>query len=477
MRKGNVLIVDDDPMQRILLEKFTRKIGYNSVIMKDGREAFEFFQKKKTVQGISYSDVDIALFDISMPNMDGLELLKKVKPLRHNLPVIILTALKDTDLAIKAINLGAFDYIVKGEPDIFARLSTAMKNAISDRDLRKEVSLAERKADGLLQFADIIAKTKTKKIVSLLKKTANLDIPILLCGENGTGKELFAKATHGDSKRADKPFVIASCGAVPADRAESILFGHEKNFFGDGTENIGKFREANNGTIFLDGIDELPLNLQAKLLKVIQSGEVEPLGSTESFKINTRIISSTDKNLEEEIKYGKFRPELYYRLNVFCATIPPLRERKEEIPVLADRFCCSFSITENKKIEKISEKAMQILEEYDWPGNVRELRNAIFRAVLLTEDSVLDVQHFPQISQMKPIVSKISIPTDNNEFVDLKRGSKIKKLKEIESEAIEKVIRLCAGNISDASKILGVGRSTLYRKLRIDLYRQDGDDE
>jgi len=467
----NILIADDDPMQRVLLEKFIKRIGHNPILMNDGKQVLDFFIEKKNNGKISYTDVDVILLDISMPHIDGFQVLEKIKQIRSELPVIMLTALKDTELAIKAINNGAFDYIVKGEVDVFARLFTTVNNAINQKTLKNEVSLGEGKNKGHITFSDIIAiNPKMKSIISLLLKTVDLDIPILLQGENGVGKELFAKAIHGSSKRANKPFVIVNCGAIAKNLAESILFGHEKGFMGHALQTKGKFREADGGTLFLDNVEELQPEMQLKLLNVLKKGEVEPLGGNDSVKINVRIISTSSKLLENEVKAGNFRADLFYRLNVFSVNIPTLKERKEEIPVLANAFCDSFSITEDKRIEKITDKALDLLSNYDWPGNVRQLRNAIFRAVILTDTNVLDIQHFPQIVQSseKYREDKEILNLNKTEFVKLTNKKGVRNFKDIEIEIIEKMIKLCNGNISDAAKKLGVGRSTLYRKLKLE---------
>lgn len=467
--KNNILIVDDDPMQRTLLEKFIKKIGHNPVLMSTGQDVLDFFDDKKKGTRVKYSDIDIMLLDISMPLVDGFEVLEKVIQIRGDLPIIMLTALKDADLAMKAINNGAFDYIVKGEVDVFTRLFTAVNNAIQQKNLKNEVTLGDRKTSGHISFSDIVAEApKMKSIIFLLLKTVDLDIPILLQGENGVGKELIARAIHGSSKRVNEPFVSVNCGALNDGVAEGILFGYEKGFMGSPVSNKGKFREAEGGTLFLDNIEELSSDMQLKILNVLKKGEIEPLGSNESFKINTRIISTATKMLEDEVKKSNFRADLFYRLNVFSVNIPPLKDRKEEIPLLANSFCNSFSITEDKRIEEISPKAMDLLSEYDWPGNIRQLRNAIFRAVILTDKSILDIQHFPQIARNSEKYREEGFGFNKNECIKLTNKKGLRNFKDVEIEIIEKIIKLCNGNISDAAKKLGIGRSTLYRKLKID---------
>jgi len=466
----NILVVDDDPMQRVLLEKFIKKIGHNPIMMSDGQQALDFFSKKTNVGKITYQDIDVVLLDVSMPHVDGFQALEEIKLIREELPIIMLTALKNTELTIKAINKGAFDYIVKGEVDVFARLFTTLNDAINQKNLKNEVSLGERKNEGQMSFSDIVIKNpKMKSIVSLLLKTLDLDIPILLQGENGVGKELFAKAIHGSSKRVNMPFVAVNCGAITKSLAENILFGHEKGFMGSTSSSKGKFREAEGGTLFLDNVEELQPEMQLKLLNVLKNDEVEPLGGSNSIKTNVRIISTAGRLLEDEVKKGSFRADLFYRLNVFSVNIPALKDRKDEIALLANTFCNSFSVTEDKRIEKITERALSLLKSYDWPGNIRQLRNAIFRAVILTDTNVLDLQHFPQITQnSEKYKNQENSNFKKEEYVRLINKKGVREFKEIENEIIEKMIRLCNGNISDAAKKLGVGRSTLYRKLRLE---------
>jgi DNA-binding NtrC family response regulator len=468
---ANILIVDDDPMQRILLKNFIVKIGHNPILMSDGQQVLDLFADKKQADKVNCYNIDMIFLDVSMPRIDGFKTLKQIKQIRSDMPIVMLTALKDTELAIKAINAGAFDYIVKGEVDVFARLFATINNAIEQKNLKKEISIGNRNNKGNITFSDlIVVNSKMKSIVSLLLKTTDLDIPILLQGENGVGKELFARAIHGSSKRANMPFVIVNCGAIEKNLFETVLFGHEKGFLGNTSQVKGKIKEAEGGTLFLDNVEELHPEMQLKLLNVLKRGEYEPLGTNESLKINVRVISTTNKLLEDEVKKCHFRADLFYRLNIFSVNIPPLKERKDEIIPLANSFCSSLSIMEDKRIEKITDKAIDLLMEYNWPGNIRQLRNVIFRAVVLTDNMVIDIQHFPQIAQNseKYKADENILSTDKSEFVKLVGTNGIRNFQDIETEIIEKIIKLCDGNISDASKKLGIGRSTLYRKLKIE---------
>jgi len=474
--KRNILVVDDDPIQRHLMEKFITRIGHNPILMESGKQIIDFFKEKTEYCGLFYYNIDTVLLDLSMPQIDGFEVLEKIIPVRTELPIVVLTASKETSLAIKAINLGAFDYIVKGDKDVFARIITCVNNAVGQKDLRSSISLIERKSAGQIMFSDVVAENpQSKKLIISLQKTCDSSIPILIHGENGTGKELLAKAIHGSSNRAEKPFIVVNCGAITDNTADEILFGYDKNNVVTlDSKSIGKFKEAHGGTLFLDDVGELKPETQIKLLRVLQEGEMESIGSDKPNKIDVRIISSTNKKLEDEVVRGAFRADLFYRLNVFSVSLLPLRERKDEVPALTKSFTSSFSITENKKIDGITDDAMELLLEYDWPGNIRQLRNVLFRAVVLSDNSILEPIDFPQISKAnferkRKVENELLSSLNIDYIINLKdKNGNIKNLRILEADIIEKVIKACRGNISEASKKLDLGRSTLYRKLKLE---------
>ena len=326
------------------------------------------------------------------------------------------------------------------------------------------------------------------RVVRLAERAAKSGIPVLIEGESGVGKEVLARAIQGSSDRRGKPFVTVNCGAIPDNLVESILFGHEKGSFTGATEkHIGKFVEANGGTLFLDEIGELPLDAQVKLLRAIQEGEVDPVGGRRSIRVDIRIISATNKSLLEQVKQGSFREDLYYRLNVFPITLPPLRARREDIPDLARGFLARFGAEEGKKIRGFTAEALALITRYDWPGNVRQLENAMFRAVVLSDSDELTLADFPQIAahmdgfdvRIPPVpalpVSEmmtseapriIQVPVRDPNAVDLLDGNDMRKLDDLEREIIKFALEHYRGHMSEVSRKLGIGRSTLYRKLK-----------
>ncbi|MFC1659196.1 sigma-54-dependent transcriptional regulator [Pseudomonadota bacterium] len=481
--KRNVLLVDDDSIHVNLCSNFIEKMDFNPVVAYSGKSASEFLFEKKDIKGITRNEIDVILLDLDMPEINGLDILKKLRYNDINIPVIILTSKTENKYIEEAVKEGATDYIVKGSNETFMRVLVSINNALAKKNLKQEVSkLRGFKGEDRNVFTDILGTNeKIQEIVKTLQKTVDSSIPIFITGENGTGKELFARAIHGSSKRAEKPFVAVNCGAIPENLVESTLFGHEKgSFTGAISSHLGKFREADGGTLFLDEVGELTPDIQVKLLRVLQEGEVEPVGGKSSVKVDIRIISATNKNVEQEVKSKKFREDLYYRLNIFPVKLPALRERKEDITTIANHFCYIFSAQEDKNIIGITEEGMDLLMKYDWPGNVRQLKNTIFRAVILADGNRLDIIDFPNLidsmedyepeSKISTKTSKQSRRFDTTQSLTvslLNEINQIKNLEEIETEIIEKTIRLCKGNISKVAKSLNIGRSTIYRKVKL----------
>jgi DNA-binding NtrC family response regulator len=472
MNKRNILIVDDEPTQCKVLTKFINDLGHNPITMMSGMEVVDFFMNKKVVKGVSCHDIDVMLLDLSMPDLDGLTVLKQIAPIKGDLQIIVLTASQDVNLVVTAINYCAIDYIVKGERDIFARVTASINNAIEKKNLKYQVSHLARKNKDKVAFSDVIGQSEALiNSINLAKKAVNSTIPILIEGPNGSGKELLARAIHGSSSRSGKPFIIVECDII---KNEEDLFGSDKAVVDGSVKNIGKLREANSGTIFFEKIDMLRPELQSRLLRFIQDGEII-LPNRDPIKINIKIISSAIRDLKKQVIAKKFREDLQYRLSAFPISMPSLRERGEEdIKSLAENFCRDFSINENKKIKSISGDALYLLYNYEWEDNVRQLRNSIFRAVVLCDGDTLRPEHFPQllnkennnITKAKAVIKKSS--DVNSELVDIfDDEGKCKTMDTIEEEVIRRIVDIHNGNMSEVAKQLEIGRSTIYRKLKL----------
>lgn len=461
-----VLVVDDDQFQAKTVQLAIEKmLKYDVITCNSGKEAIDLLLSDEG------NKIDLVILDLSMPEVDGIEVLDRVCPHKPDLPIIINTAFGDIKKAVAAIQKGAIDFIEKKDgPD---RLKVSIENVKLINRLSKEVKKLHRFSNNKFYFKDIIGESEAlKKAINAAHKGAKSNIPILLHGESGVGKELFARAIHSTSVRESKSFVAVNCGAIPANLVESVLFGHEKGSFTGAIEkSIGKFREADGGTIFLDEIAELPMESQTKLLRVLQNFEVEPVGSSKPVDINIRIVSATNKNLEKAVAEGKFREDLYYRLNAFQIEIPSLRQRKDDISLLAKHFVEKICVREKKNILTIDESLLNMLKEYWWPGNIRQLENAIYRAVVLSTGNSLNIYDFENIlasiSSNKNtangfITSNITDDIGYTNYTD----SKFKTISEHEKDIIERALEFYNYNISKVSKVLDVGRSTLYRKMK-----------
>lgn len=476
MIKRTILIVDDELTQCKVLSKFIEKLEHNYLIMRSGMEVVDFFMNKKVINGISCHDVDVMLLDLSMPDLDGLTVLKQIAPIKGDLQVVVLTANKDVNLAITAINYGAIDYIVKGDRDIFARVTASINNAVEKKNLKYQISHLARKGKDQVAFSDVIGQSEAiSAVVRLAKKAVNSTIPILIEGPSGSGKELLARAIHGSSPRSGKPFVMIECGLLRSANAEEELFGSDKLSPDGTTKNIGKLREANNGTIFFEKIDTLRTDLQVKLLRFMQEGEFTPVAAKMPIRVNVRIICSTTRSLEKLVEAKKFREDLHYRISAFAISVPPLKDRGEDdIKILTESFYRDFAINENKKIKGISSDALYLLYNYDWEDNVRQLKNAIFRAVVLCDSDTLKPEHFPQLlnkennslTKAKFAIKKSS--EINSELIDIfDDEGRCKTIEIIEEEIIRRLVDIHNGNLSEVAKQLDIGRSTIYRKLKI----------
>src|SRR5258707_4551493 len=382
---ASILIADDDAVARGLVENMVQKCGYETIVVDSGDAA---------IAALTAPDaqvIDAVVLDLVMPGLDGMGVLARIRDAGLNIPVIVQTAHGGIDNVVSAMRAGAQDFVVK--PVGLERLQVSLRNALNTSALKGELQRIRHSREGKLTFADII--TRSEAMTSVLRtaqKAASSTIPVLIEGESGVGKELFARAIHGSGERKAKPFVAVNCGAIPDNLVESILFGHEKGAFTGATEkHLGKFVEATGGTLFLDEVGELPPAAQVKLLRALQEGEVEPVGGRKTVKVDVRIISATNRDLIADVKAGRFREDLFYRLHVFPISIPPLRARLEDIPELTRHFLTRIAAEEGKRVRGIGNEALALLGAYRWPGNVRQLENAIFRAVVLAEGEEIGV--------------------------------------------------------------------------------------
>ncbi|HSD93540.1 MAG TPA: sigma-54 dependent transcriptional regulator [Methyloceanibacter sp.] len=489
-----VLVVDDDPAQRRILEETIRRFGYHVSTAESGDKALA------ALKSDAAGDICLVLLDLVMPGTDGMAVLAAMRSLPKKPPAIVQTAHGGIDTAIAAMRAGAVDFVVK--PVSPERLEVSIKNALKIEALADELVRMKASARGDLGFADLIAGSEAMtRMLELGKRAANSTIPVLIEGESGVGKELVARAIQGESARRSGPFVTVNCGAIPENLVESILFGHEKgSFTGASERRTGKFLEADKGTLFLDEVGELPLEAQVKLLRALQDGEIDPVGGKQPVKVDFRLISATNQNLIALVNEGRFREDLYYRLNVFPIWMPPLRERLEDVPELVRHFIVRFAAEEGKRIDGIDADALAMLERYSWPGNIRQLENAVFRAVVLADAAVLTVNEFPQIAahvegyavtvpaapapkEKAPRIegpvmlgesagtpATIHVPQGNGKdaigIPALSDSGDIRSLEAVEADMIRLAFGRYRGRMTEIAKRLGIGRSTLYRKMR-----------
>ncbi len=448
MEKRRVLVVDDEESYRHMLSVILEKEGYEVETAKDGREALE-----KIEVGL-FSEV---LCDIRMPGMDGIQFLREAKKIQDDSTIIMMSAYGTLDTAVEAMKLGAYDYISKPfKPD---EIVLTLKKSEERESLRKENIYLRKEVKKEYKFSNIISKNeKMTAVFDTIEKVARYKSTILISGESGTGKELVAKAIHFNSDRSAKPFVAVNCGAIPENLLESELFGHVKGSFTDAVRTKkGLFEEADGGTMFLDEIGELPLALQVKLLRVLQDGEIRRIGDSKPIKIDVRIIAATVKDLDDAVKGGSFRDDLFYRLNVLPIKLPPLRERKEDIPLLVDHFIGKFNDSLAKTVRTLTPEALKIILKYFWPGNVRELENLIERGVVLTETDSIDVENLPP---------EVYRSDESSPFSQLDEYSIKKATKVLETELIRKALRKTRGNHTHASRLLEISHRTLLYKIK-----------
>jgi len=450
----NILIADDEPSILKLHTHMVQELGFSPVLASNGNDAI----KKLT------PDIRAMLLDIKMPDKDGIEVLEFVRKEYPRIPVIMVSALHDLEIAVKAIKMGAFDYLTK--PLDFDRLSTVLRNALDFSILKEEIIDLQGKLRQSELFTDIVGESdKVNEVFELVNRVLETDINVMIIGESGTGKELIAKALHQGSKRREGPFIAVNCSAITSELAESLLFGHKKGSFTGATEDrAGYFEQADQGTIFLDEIGDMNLEIQAKVLRILEDKKVRRVGEKEERSINFRVISATNRDLSKAAKENNFRNDLYFRLEEYPIYLPPLRERKVDIPLLAQHFLNEFCESNNISAKRFSQTAVQLMVQHSWPGNIRELKNVVRRTAVRSNTDLIDqidlgrMVENTQAEMVKPefVQDKEVIPA-NTEFTPLDV---------IEKQAIEKAYFHSDRNAAEAAKLLGISRATMYRKLK-----------
>jgi two-component system response regulator HydG len=445
--KLRILVVDDEESHRIMLRAVLQEEGYEVGEAADGPEA---------IRAVEQEPFDLILLDVRMATMDGIQALTEIRKLSPFVPVLMMTAYASVKTAVEALKAGAFEYLTK--PLDIEELKILIEKALEHYHLREENLVLKERLGDRFDFSKIIGRSpKMKEVFDTLSLVAPTDATVLILGESGTGKELVANSIHHNSARASQPFIKVSCAALPEALLEGELFGHEKGAFtGAIARREGRFQLAHRGTIFLDEVGEMSMTTQTKLLRVLQEKEFEPLGSTRTVKVDVRVIAASNKDLEREVKEGRFREDLFYRLNVVPISLPPLRDRKEDIPGLAAHFFATYRDKNRKQLNDISGKAMDLLMRYDWPGNIRELENCIERAVILARGEIIAPADLP------PVIQALS---KDREIQGLNLPSGI-SIQEVEKALILKTLEDTGGNRSRAAEILGINRRTLQIKLK-----------
>ncbi len=439
-----VLIVDDEADSRDALAELSRRWGYDVQTASDGTEALR--------RAIEWHP-DIILTDLVMPNMDGLWLLRALRAELPDCPVVLLTGRGTIQTAVQAIREGAFDFIEK--PLEVPRLRIVLERALEKKETMREVQLLRRRLAALAPGGDVIGSGPAmQRVFELVKKVSPSNASVVISGESGTGKEVVARAVHNLSPRKDKPFIALNCSAIPATLIESELFGYERGAFtGADQRRLGNFEMAHDGTLFLDEIGDLPLELQAKFLRVLEERKIRRLGGRSEVEVDVRVICATHRDLKEEIRRGRFREDLYFRLHVFTIGLPTLKERREDIPLLVHHFIEKFNAETGKHVQGVSPLAMSVLQGYAWPGNIRELRNTVERAMILVEGDVIGEEQLPPDMQAtRPEAATLRVPL----------GIPVEK---VEKEYILASLQRNGGNKARTAELLGISEKTLYNKL------------
>jgi two-component system, NtrC family, response regulator len=442
MAAGNILLIDDEEKLRSLLARIIRLEGFTVTEAANLKAASKLLEKEAA---------DVILCDVKLPDGNGVDFIQTVKPRYANTEIILLTAYGNIADGVQAMKSGAFDYITKGDDN--DKIIPLLNRAMEKVQLQKRITQLEQQVGNRYGFDSILGESALiKDAIGLAKKVAPTNATVLLLGETGTGKEVFAQAIHNNSKRAGKPFMALNCSAFGKDILESELFGHKAGAFtGAVKDKKGLIEEADGGTLFLDEIGEMHAELQSKLLRVLETNEFIKVGDIKSTKVSVRIIAATNRDLQQEVTDGHFREDLFYRLNVFTIALPALRERKKDIPVLANYFLKLFAQKTNQRIDSMSEGFMEHLQQHNWKGNIRELKNVIERAVILTESSMVSVESLP-------LELQINHPQQQN-------GMSAFDLASVEKLHIQRVLNHTKGNKTEAAKLLNIGLTTLYRKI------------
>ena len=453
MRPHKIMVIDDELEICHILKEFLEGLGYQVITAQSGAEGLRL---------ISQNIVDVLILDLNIPGMHGLEILKKVKASYPDISVIILTGFPSINSAVESMKLGAYDYLVK--PIDFKRLEVLLEKVFEQIFMKKRLEILERKVKGEYLFEGMIGQSMGMlNVFHMIKQIAPYSTNVLITGETGTGKEMVAHAIHNISPRRSKPFVVINCAGLVESLLESELFGHVKGAFtGAVRDKAGLFEVANDGTIFLDEIGELPLSLQAKLLRVLEYREIQRIGDTKVRKVNVRIIAATNVDLKAMVEAEKYRKDLFFRLNSFCINIPPLRERREDIPLLCQHFISQLNSELKKDIKGVNQDVLDLFMQLPWDGNVRELRNVIERSYIMAKEDFITPDDIP--SEYKKTLSSNLLNT-NIEKENILEDSPT-TLAELEKRYIAKVLKLTSGNRSKAAKILGLSRRSLYRKLK-----------
>ncbi|MEK6776585.1 MAG: sigma-54 dependent transcriptional regulator [bacterium] len=447
--KARILFIDDELPMREMFQRLFQASEYEILLAGNGMEGLDIFSKEK---------VHLVITDFSMPGMTGMDVLREIKARDRNIPVILITAFATIETAVEAIKVGAYDYITKPfDPDA---IEITIKNALSHKQLVDENIFLKQKLKDVETRSGIIGESpKLKEVFHLIEKVAPTDATVLIQGDSGTGKELVARRLHELSTRKDNTFLSINCGALPLTLLESELFGYEKgSFTGATSSKEGLFKAADGGTLFLDEIGDMPQVLQVKLLRVLQDKEILPIGGRKSFTVNVRILSATNKNLKEEIEKGRFREDLYYRINIFTIDIPPLRERTEDIPLLLNHFIKRYNKEFGKNVDRISPGLMRFFLEYDWPGNIRELENYVERAILMAEGKQLELSSIPTDVQKTPRTPSSGEQGDILPFKEAKDN--------FERNYIVSILKRYNGVISKAARASRIPRPNFYDKLK-----------
>jgi two-component system NtrC family response regulator len=438
---NTVLIIDDEEKLRALLSRIISLEGFTVLQASTIKAGMKILQKEP---------VDVLLCDVKLPDGNGVEVVKEIKLLLPFTEIILLTAYGNIADGVQAMKNGAFDYITKGDDN--EKIIPLLNKALEKIRLQKKIQQLEKQVGKQYGFENILGNSpQIAEAIMLAKKVAPTNANVLLLGETGTGKEVFAQAIHSDSKRNGKPFMALNCSAFGKELLESEIFGHKAGAFtGAVKDKQGLIEEAHTGTLFLDEIGEMPIELQAKLLRVLESSEFIKVGDTKSSKVDVRIIAATNRNLQDEIKEGKFREDLFYRLNVFSITLPPLRERKKDIPLLAEHFLKVFAQKTNRHLEGMDKEFLSHLQQHDWKGNIRELKNVLERAVILAEG---------------PELTLLNLPLELQTLHDKQQTLSAFDLSSVEKLHIQRVLNHTKGNKTEAARLLNIGLTTLYRKL------------